>query len=173
MSISSIEGEKANQLFIELDLDKATFGKHFKLIEHESFMQGGEYIGLLSGETTIPSVRVIDGSFIESIRTGIAHFEQYLRAEFGPKISFNFLVYERTSLLNQLKIKHDPDQGPMIELWCVRDQPLQKRIKFTCKTLYTICLKKNSPERLEREAFLEYLKIWTYFGLNKLDLTRT
>jgi hypothetical protein len=94
-------------------------------------------------------------------------------SEFGQKISFNFLVYERTSLLNQLKLKHDAEQGTLIELWCVRDQPHLKRIKFMYKSLYTICLKKNIPERLERESYLEYLKIWTYFGLNKLDLTRT
>ena len=60
-----------------------------------------------------------------------------------------------------------------MELWCVRDQPHLQRIKFYCKTLYTICLKKGTPEHLERESFLDYLRIWTYFGLNKLDLTRT
>jgi hypothetical protein len=46
-------------------------------------MQGGEYIGLLSGETTIPSVQVKDGSFMDAVKTGISYFEQYLMSEFG------------------------------------------------------------------------------------------
>jgi len=34
-------------------------------------MVNGDYIGLMSGETTIPSVRVIDGSFIDAVKAGL------------------------------------------------------------------------------------------------------
>jgi len=34
-------------------------------------MVNGEPIGIISGETTIPSVKVINGSFIEVVKVGI------------------------------------------------------------------------------------------------------
>jgi hypothetical protein len=135
-------------LFIELELDQEAFNKYFKLIEHETFKSGGEMVELIKNEISLPSLRVIDASFTEHVRSGLVQFEHYLKTEFGPKVSLNFLVYERTSLLHQLKLKLDQEQGIMVELWCARDQPEHKKIKFSCKTLYTICLKKNSPERL-------------------------
>lgn len=160
-------------LFLELELDQDAFSKYFRVIGHDEFRSRDGLVELLDGEVALPSVRVTDLSICDHIRAGLVQYEHYLKQEFGQKVSLNFLVYERTSLLHQLKLKLDHEQVPMIELWCARDQPELKRIRFSCRTLYTICLKKNSPEKLERETHLDYLKIWTYFGLNKLDLTRT
>ena len=110
VSISTADGERVNSLFLEVDLDNETFEKHFKVIEHESFKTGNEYVGLDGGEIPLQSLQVVDDSFIEVIKPGITQFEQYLKSEFGNSISFLYLVYERTNLLSNLKVRQDTNQ---------------------------------------------------------------
>lgn len=83
VSISTADVEKVNSLFLEVDLDTETFGKYFKVIEHESFMSGKELVALKSGEVPLQSLQIVDETFIEAIKPGILQFEQYIRTEFG------------------------------------------------------------------------------------------
>ena len=59
-----------------------------------------------------------------------------------------------------------------MELWCVKDNPKQKQIKFECQTLYNLRLKKHYNETVKRDHILPYQNIWAHFGLKKQDLLR-
>ena len=48
---------------------------------------------------------------MEKIKGGLAEFENYLKNDFGEDVSFNFLVYERTGLIYQIRLQDEPDEG--------------------------------------------------------------
>lgn len=60
-----------------------------------------------------------------------------------------------------------------MELWCVTDRRQEQKLIIKCQTLYSLRLKKHQEEEVLRDTELPYSQIWTYFGLNKKDLTRT
>lgn len=63
----------------------------------------------------------MDKNFLFEIEQGLNAFEAYLINEYGEdNATFPYLFYERTGLVNQLRIR---DEGTQQELWCVRDDP--------------------------------------------------
>ena len=60
-----------------------------------------------------------------------------------------------------------------MELWCVKDNRKEQKMMIKCQTLYTLRMKKYQEEEVLRTTELLYQNIWTIFGLNKKDLTRT
>lgn len=71
------------------------------------------------------------------------------------------MVYERTGLIYQIRIK---EEGSKQELWCVKDDTKQQVIRVTCKTLYEVRLKKHLSEHVERTFNIEYQQLWAHFG---------
>lgn len=102
-----------------------------------------------------------------------------MQAEYGEQVSFNYVAYEKTGIIYQLRFinNEDPENESgtnfKIELWCVRDHRKEQKMVIKCQTLYTIRLRKHEEEVVVRTNELPYQNIWTYFGLNKKDLTRT
>ena len=200
ISITSLSEVKTNSIFIELEVDEHGMEQLFPFIDHETFKSAGKPVELLENETTLKSLRAVPKSFIDNLESALEQFQIYIQEEFGQTISFFNLVYERTGLIYQLryKMEHDMEINPLklktktkknfdapdaqlskpqmktkIELWCVKDQPEDKKITIQCQTLYTLKLKKDEAERICRKTELHYKDIWTYFGLHKKDLTRT
>ena len=46
-------------------------------------------------------------NFVDEIKDGLSEFEVSLKEEFGNDVTFNFLVYERTGLIYQLRLEDD------------------------------------------------------------------
>ena len=63
------------------------------------------------GEIILNSLKSQPKSFVEDIKGGLAEFENYLKNDFGEDVSFNFLVYERTGLIYQIRLQDEPDEG--------------------------------------------------------------
>ena len=126
----------------------------------------------------IRSLKVVSKDFIEKIKEGLLGLEKHLREEFGANASFNYLAYEKTGLIYQLRFHHDedPEEGSnnlKMELWCVKDHRKEQKMVIKCQTLYKLRLRKHQDEEVLRFTELPYQRIWTFFGLNKKDLTRT
>jgi len=60
-----------------------------------------------------------------------------------------------------------------MELWCVMDKRKEQKMVIKCQTLYSLRMTKYLQEEVLRSIELPYQDIWTFFGLNKKDLTRT
>lgn len=60
-----------------------------------------------------------------------------------------------------------------MQLWCVKDHRKEQKLVIRCQTLYKLSLRKYHEEEVVRLSELPYQNIWTFFGLNKKDLTRT
>jgi hypothetical protein len=59
-------------LFIELEFDQDAFNKFFSHIDNDAFKSGSEKVELISGEVVLPSFKIVDQSFQESVRAGLA-----------------------------------------------------------------------------------------------------
>lgn len=172
LGITSLEGECTNPIFIELQYDKATFNNMFEIFEHEDFTSDGEKVPLRENEVPLRSLKLKNKDYAEVLKSGIMELENFLWKEFGDTIGFNFLVYERTGLIYQIRLRTDPQDGLQMELWSVRDSPTEKCFKIKCKTLYDLRLKKHQSDTVERDTTMPYNKIWTFFGVNRADLSR-
>ena len=66
------------------------------------------------------------------------------------------MVFERSGLMQQIRIHECPEDGSQMELWCVRDNVKDSEIKFCVQTLYNLRLRKHSVEAVNREHILPY-----------------
>ena len=129
----------------------------------------------------IRSLKAVSRRFIDQIKDGLVWLERHLQEEFGAAISFNYLAYEKNGLIYQLRFhsneehSNEEDDEPefKMELWCVKDLHQEQKLVFKCQTLYALRLRKHQNEEVLRYTELPYRDIWTHFGLNKKDLTRT
>ena len=100
-----------------------------------------------------------------------------MQDEFGQNVNFNYLAYEKTGLIYQIRFHSSADMGDdsdfKMELWCVKDQRKEQKLVIKCQTLYSLRMRKHQEEHVLRKHELPYQNIWTFFGLNKKDLTRT
>ena len=105
-------------------------------------------IGLRSGETMIRSLKVVNKDFIEKIKDGLVALENHLQGEFGQGINFNYLAYEKTGLIYQLRFynndqaQDEDDPDFKMELWCVKDnrkeQKMMIKCHFACQNSFSI-----------------------------------
>ena len=172
LAITSLEEIKTNSINLELEYDSESFAKKFDFYDHRTFKQGEKTIGTQPREIVIPQLKKIGMSFVDEIRDGLSEFEARLKDEFGSDVTFNFLVYERTGLIYQLRLADDLELGTQMELWCVKDCPNEQELKFTCTTLYNVKIRKNYECSLDRSHTLAYSNIWAHFGVSKVDLSK-
>lgn len=104
-------------------------------------------------EIILNSLKIVDRDFIHQIEGGLKAFENYLLNEFGQDVQFNYLVYERTGLIYQIRMR---EEGTLQELWCVKDEAKNERIRVTCKTMYEVRLKKHVKEVVEKTYNIDY-----------------
>ena len=111
------------------------------------------------------SLKALTKEFFESLRPAFKELESQLCSEIGTKATFSFLVFERNSLIYQIRVSNG---FPVtMELWSVRDNPQKQQIDIKCKTLYELKLKKhNNSEFLERHSTLPYANLWMHFGVH-------
>lgn len=62
-------------------------------------------------------------------------------------------------------LEKDPNSSQQ-ELWVVRDDELNSRWEFTCKTLYKLQMTKKTSRELERKYYVPYDSLWKYFGVD-------
>jgi len=119
VSLFSLESESAlNPLYIDLLFDDSSFQKFFELIDASYFQDNHQTFPTRPNETFLKSIKIVDKAFIMELVTGLQAFENLLIKEFGADAQFNYLAYERTYLMYQLKIK---DEGNLKELWSIKD----------------------------------------------------
>ena len=82
--------------------------------------------------------------------------------DFGEDVNFNFLAYEKTGLIYQLRFFADEDPqeeqsgGIKMELWTVKDIRSEQKIAIKCRTLYNLRLRKYEEEEVVRSTELPY-----------------
>ena len=54
-------------------------------------------------ETMIRSLKTVPKSFIDKIQAGLVWLEKHMKTEFGDQVSFQYLAYEKTGLVYQLR----------------------------------------------------------------------
>lgn len=62
--------------------------------------------------------------------------------------------------------KSDNLNSTMQELWVVTDDKLNRKIEFTCKTLYKLQITQKESKEIERKYVLGYDVFWRYFGVD-------
>ena len=111
LAITSLEEIKTNSINLELEYDSVSFNKKFEFYDHKTFKQGETTISTKPRETVIPQLKKIPMNFIDEIKDGLSEFEASLKEEFGNDVTFNFLVYERTGLIYQIRLEDDLELG--------------------------------------------------------------
>lgn len=111
MTITSLEDDHIRTVAInlELEFEQEMFDQLFEYYEHESFMSSGRVIGLKTGETMIRSLKVVSKDFIDKIKFGLEALERHLLEDFGDDVCINFLAYEKSGLIYQLRFFLDED----------------------------------------------------------------
>ena len=51
----------------------------------------------------IRSLKTVPKSFIDKIQAGLVWLEKHMKTEFGDQVSFQYLAYEKTGLVYQLR----------------------------------------------------------------------
>ena len=86
-----------------MEYDEESFSKTFKFIEQDQFKVDGRVLESRPGETFLKSLKMLPKTFMESVKEGLTEFENYLKKEFGNDVSFNYIVFERTGLVYQIR----------------------------------------------------------------------
>ena len=83
----------------------------------------------------IRSLKIVHKDFIEKIKEGLVSLEKHLQGEFGQNISFNYLAYEKTGLIYQLRFFNNEESEELdfkMELWCVKDNRKEQKMTIKC-----------------------------------------
>eukprot|EP00347_Sterkiella_histriomuscorum_P005987 403354508 len=163
LAITSLDQESANSLYLDLYFDESSFDKYFQMLDPADFkMKDGQTIPTKEGEIKLPTIKIVDKDFLFEIEGALKTFENYLFNEFGQEVQFPYVVYERTGIIYQLRVR---DEGNLQELWCVKDDQKAQCFEIICKTLYELRIKKHCIQQVERKMIVDYNQIWIIFGV--------
>ena len=84
-------------------------------------------------EINLDAIETLGPEFFKIIEPGILAFEEYLTQEFGKDVTFDCVVLDRKSILQQIRILDaSEDSDPKVELWTVTDSQRSGSFQVTC-----------------------------------------
>lgn len=146
-----------NQVVIDLILDEQSFEHFMEEYSVEEFSQDHPHCAPIEGECALQGIKVIDPQILRSVQAGIRALEEALVSELGPLISFDSMTVSQTSLNYQLRLFDASEEDPAkIELWALFDNEKQETLKIVCKTLYSLSIRKNVSQQVQRSKTFSY-----------------